>query len=176
MGRRRSAAGDAFSDALRDVHRLAFIDLRDDTWAVADRVAWSEQELTGEERVPHLARLRASLRPVSSRAQLIHGDLTRDVLFHPTLPPAIIAPSLYWRPPAYASAIVVADALVFEGATAALLESFADVPDFVQCLLRALRFRIVADHVRGGGARDWGLPDPDASAVDLACARADEAR
>ena len=83
--------------------------------------------------------------------------------------------SVRWTTPlrTRVGAIVVADALVIEGATAALLESFADVPDFVQCLLRALRFRIVADHVRGGGARDWGLPDPYASAAELACARAD---
>jgi hypothetical protein len=39
------------------------------------------------------------------------------VLFHDGLPPAIIDFTPYWRPVGYASAIVVADALVWEGAT-----------------------------------------------------------
>jgi hypothetical protein len=47
---------------------------------------------------------------------LIHGDLTGNVLFHDELPPAIIDFTPYWRPLEFQSAVVVADALVWEGA------------------------------------------------------------
>jgi len=45
-----------------------------------------------------------------------NGDLSGNVLFHAELPPAIIDCAAYWRPVAFVFAIVVADALVWEGA------------------------------------------------------------
>ena len=57
--------------------------------------------------------------PVTAPSQLIHGDLSGNVLFHAELPPAIIDFAACWRPVAFASAIVVADALVWEGAEVA---------------------------------------------------------
>ena len=38
----------------------------------------------------HLSRLVAALRPVDAPSQLVHGDLTGNVLFAPGLPPAVI--------------------------------------------------------------------------------------
>jgi len=69
--------------------------------------------------VKHLPRLAAALEPVEARSQLIHGDLTGNVLFAEHLPPAIIDLSPYWRPTSFASAIVIADALVWEALTKA---------------------------------------------------------
>ncbi|MFI5042698.1 MAG: TIGR02569 family protein, partial [Acidimicrobiales bacterium] len=92
---------------------------------------------------------------------------TGNVLFADPLPPALIDLSIYYRPAAYASAIVVADALAWEEATAADLEGVISTSGFGQLMARALLFRIVTD---------W-LADPHAaevrastysSAVDLA--------
>jgi uncharacterized protein (TIGR02569 family) len=110
------AVGERFHAALRGVPRPAFLDRRSGPWAVADRVAWGELPPSEVPVVTHLARLVAATRPVSRPGQLIHGDLTGNVLFDRSLPPAIIYLSPYWRPTSYASAIVVADALVWEGA------------------------------------------------------------
>ena len=41
--------------------------------------------------------------------QLVHCDLTGNVLFAAGLPPAVIDISPYWRPPSYAEGVVVAD-------------------------------------------------------------------
>ena len=104
-------------------------------------------------------------------SQLIHGDLSGNVLFHDQLPPAIIDFSPYWRPAAYASAIVVADALVWEGADARILGAVSHIDDFGQYLVRALIFRAVTDRILGTdapAASDAG-DDPWAPAVDLAC-------
>ena len=50
--------------------------------------------------------------------QLVHADLTGNVLLTRDAPPGIIDISPYWRPPAYAEGIVVADAMCWHDATA----------------------------------------------------------
>ena len=158
------AAGEAFADAVAHLPAPAFLAARGDPWAVADRVAWGETRVEGLEDVPHVRRLREALAPVRSPSQLVHGDLTGNVLLHPELPPAVIDLSLYWRPVGYGSAVVLADALVFEGGTLALLDAPRADPDLPQLVLRALLARIVTDHLLGGVERPD--PDPYAAAVD----------
>jgi hypothetical protein len=70
------------------------------------------------------------------------------VLFAPGLPPAVIDLSPYWRPAAYADAVVVVDALLWwetdddlvARARAAALQD----PLWCQLLLRAAIFRLVS--------------------------------
>jgi uncharacterized protein (TIGR02569 family) len=131
------AAGEQLHAALAGVARPdAILDPRTDPWAVGDRVAW------GEQRVDGLDDVLAALRPLDEPSGLVHGDLTGNVLFHDELPPAIIDFSPYWRPREYASAIVVADALTWEGAP----DELAGAVD-PQYLLRALIFRTVTSRL-----------------------------
>jgi uncharacterized protein (TIGR02569 family) len=163
------AAGERFHRALRGFPRPAFLDERGHQWAVGDRVAWGE--LPGRELayVKHVPRLLEALEPVDAPSQLIHGDLTGNVLFAPGLPPAVIDFSPYWRPVAFASAIVVADALVWEGADETVLDAVAGVADFPQYLLRALIYRAVADRLaRPREALRPDAADPYLPAVELA--------
>jgi uncharacterized protein (TIGR02569 family) len=165
--------GHRFHAALKGVPRPGFLDRRTDPWALGDRVAWGEIPADDFAHVQHLPRLVAALRPVHAASQLIHGDLTGNVLFDERLPPAIIDFSPYWRPPAFAAAVVVADALVFEGADEALLDAVGHTDRFGQFLLRALIFRAVAEWLCGQDAAvrpDHG--DSWCRAVDLACRRA----
>lgn len=110
-------------------------------------MAWSE--LAGfKAESTLLGKALRSMRPVDGVAQLVHADLTGNVLFEPGLPPLVIDFSLYWRPTQYAAAVVVADALVFEGAPRGLIDEL-DQPTACQYLLRALIFRAVADQIAG---------------------------
>jgi uncharacterized protein (TIGR02569 family) len=143
------AVGERFHRALAGVERpAAVLDARTDGWARADRIAWGEQPAGELARVPEVAHLLAARTAVSASSQLIHGDLSGNVLFADGLPPAVIDLSPYWRPPAYASAIVVLDAVLWSGADATLLSVVADA----QLLVRALLFRLLA------------TPDPAAAA------------
>ncbi len=164
------AVGERFHAALGGVPRPEFIGRRTDPWAIGDRVAWGELPASDFARVKHLGRLVSALRPVTAPSQLVHGDLTGNVLFADRLPPAVIDFSPYWRPPAFASAVVVGDALVWEGAEEDLLHAVAHVEDFDQYLLRALIFRIVTEAVfhPGAPARPDEI-DPYLPAVELAC-------
>jgi len=94
----------------------------------------------------------------------VHGDLTGNVLFDDDRPPAVLDFSPYWRPAGYAAAIVVGDALIWEGADETLLGAVAHIEDFEQLLVRALIFRVVTDRIVRGEA-----PDRFARAVELAC-------
>ena len=164
------AVGDRFHQALAAVERPDFIAARTDPWAIGDRVAWGDVPIDPYLAVPHVARLAALRRPVDAPSQLIHGDLTGNVLFADDLPPAVIDLSPYWRPTAFAAAIVVADALVWEGADESLVKSI-DIDDFGQMLIRALIYRLVAA-VEGGFEDDEAAIDQRyRMAVDLASRR-----
>ncbi len=147
-------AGMAFHQALAALPCPSVLDERNDPWAYADHLAWDDPVPTGTTAPsPLLAPLTAARRPVSSPSQLVHGDLLGNVLFAPGLPPAIIDWSPYWRPPAWAYAVAVVDALCWHGARPELLSRYGDLPEWGQMLLRALIFRIATWDAAG-----WQAP------------------
>lgn len=160
-------AGEAFADALADLPRPGHLAARTDPWAVADRVAWGEADLPGLDRLPHVRALRAARRPVAAPPQVVHGDLTGNVLLAPGLPPAVIDPSVYWRPVGFGSAVVVADALAFEGAGPDLLGVPRDQDERGQLLLRAVLFRVVTHHLLGTTPAPAADPWPAVVALAL---------
>ncbi len=134
-------AGLALHGALAAVARPAFFARRASRWAVADRVAWGEEEIDLVEGIADLARrLQARLRPSTARCQVVHGDLSNNVLFAPGLAPAVIDFSPYWRPVVYAQAIVVVDALLYRGAPSSTMDLLED-PASTEYLARAWLFR-----------------------------------
>lgn len=90
------------------------------------------------------------------------------MLFHDALPALVIDLSPYWRPPTFASAIVIADALVFEGASEDVVEPLLEDPAFPQFLLRALIYRAVTDHLAQPQQPRVDADDPYLPAVELA--------
>ncbi|CAA9391097.1 MAG: hypothetical protein AVDCRST_MAG35-400 [uncultured Quadrisphaera sp.] len=166
------AAGRRFCAAVRREPRPPHLDRRDDPWARADRVAWEEDDppaaLSDLAALNTLAALR---RPVPLPAQLVHGDLTGNVLVHPGLPPAVIDVSPYWRPVEWGTAVVVADALVHHGAGPGLVARLLPGPDGGQLLVRALLFRGATEVLAAGGpATPTGPASAWARAVRTAAA------
>lgn len=170
------AVGQRLHALLHDEPEPGFLAGRTDRWAVADRVAWGEAPAGQQAGTRHLATLIDAVRPVPGVAQLVHGDLTGNVLFHPQLPPLVIDLSPYWRPPPFASAVVLADALVFEGAPHDVIEPMLVDPTFPQYLLRALIFRAVTDHLAAPHLRRPAGADRYQPAVALAVRLAQAAR
>ncbi|OFE15701.1 hypothetical protein BA895_21505 [Humibacillus sp. DSM 29435] len=132
-------AGRAFHRAVVHLRRPDCLDARHDWWARADRAAWGERPIQFYDEFAGIARrLQDVLEPLSA-PQIVHGDLTGNVLFAPGMVPAVIDISPYWRPPEYADGIVVADALAWHGARPSLLDR-VDVS--VAAVARALLFRM----------------------------------
>jgi uncharacterized protein (TIGR02569 family) len=146
-----------FHAACAHLPRPTFIDARTHHYAVADRVAW--EEAASPISHPVIDRLSISRRPVDLPHQLVHGDLTENVLFDPNAPPAVIDPSPYWRPAGFGSAVVVADAITWHDADPApLLDATAHIRAFDQLLIRAIIFRVLTSllFARDGGVHDLG--------------------
>ncbi|MEV0097277.1 aminoglycoside phosphotransferase [Streptomyces sp. NPDC050738] len=157
------SAGCAFHAALREYPRPDFLSRHTHPWAVGDRVAWGEQDVavTGDLAEP-LSALLELRRPVEQEAaQLIHGDLTGNVLFAMNEVPAVIDFSPYWRPPVFAEAIVVADGLLWFDLPSDLVTGGSNHPDWQQMLIRALIFRLVAhsESTRPSGHAQSGEPE-----------------
>jgi uncharacterized protein (TIGR02569 family) len=158
------AAGTAFHQALASLPAPAILAERNDPWSYADRLAWNEPVPTGTTAPSALLEpLLAARRPVSAVPQLVHGDLLGNVLFAPGLPPAIIDWSPYWRPPAWAYAVAVIDALCWHGAGPDLITRYADQPSWPQMLLRALIFRIATWDAAGWHPQPSSVYEPVAS-------------
>ncbi|MGW6199499.1 TIGR02569 family protein [Kribbella sp. NPDC055110] len=148
-------AAAAFHEAVAGLSRPQFIDTRQDPWADGDRVAWREQSVDGSPAYVELVGpLVDAWRPVELVSQVVHGDLPGNVMFADGLPPAIIDWPVYWRPPSWAAAVAVADALCWYGAQPELAARWAHLPEWGQMLVRALIYRMTTDDL-AGGAPTW---------------------
>lgn len=114
-------------------------------WARADRVAWGE----GEETLTVPAtELRQHLGGESASDVLIHGDLSGNVFADPDGTPVVLDISPYLRPARWASAIVVADAVLWNGADLARANAFVDADRAnLDLLARALIVRMVSEQL-----------------------------
>jgi hypothetical protein len=145
------AAGRAFHRAVRHLPRPDFIDARQDWWARADRAVWGERPLRFRAEFAAAARRLQRAPQLRGRPQIVHADLTTNVLFAPGRVPAVIDVSPYWRPPQYAEGVVIADALCWHGAPASLRET-VDVS--VAAVARALLFRMATTNERAAAGAD----------------------
>ena len=139
------AAGAAFHVALREVPRPGFLDSRENIWCEGDRAAWDDDppQVMNPSLAPLVEQLAAFRTPSQSSSQIVHGDLTGNVLFAESLAPAVIDFTPYWRPVGFASAVVVADAIAWHQASPDLIRflSMADEPKSM--LARAAVFRLI---------------------------------
>jgi uncharacterized protein (TIGR02569 family) len=139
------SAGANFHRALRDLPRPGFLDDRTHQWAIGDRVAFGEAQAALPEPIAEL--VEQLLAPVASNelaSQIIHGDLTENVLLAPGVAPAIIDFSPYFRPLGFATAIVAVDAIVWHDAPLALIDLVQPTHARFELLACALVFRLVA--------------------------------
>lgn len=150
------AVARAFSADLAEhgIDKPTFIDQRVDRWSEADRVTWGEKALKDVKNVdskilqymsPILETLKAMVKPLPPElgSQLIHSDLTGNILFDEEnrSPPGIIDLTMYWRPSAYAEAIIVADGLTWHGEGSGLIELYGTDDIRLQLLVRAMYWR-----------------------------------
>ena len=133
-------AARAYHGLLASMPHDPALTLRTDPWARADRVAWGEAPVDYPvEYETMLAVLVTGTLPALS-PQRVHGDLTGNVVFAPGLAPGIIDPTLYWRPAAFAEAIVLVDQVWFSPTLD--LSAFADTEALAPMVRRAAARRI----------------------------------
>jgi uncharacterized protein (TIGR02569 family) len=157
-----AAVGERFHRATAHVPEPSWHQQRTGPFATADRAAWDADALAPFRSLPVIDELAALLELVTmtrfapntpastlvdGRRQLIHGDLSGNVLFRAGLAPGIIDLSPYWRPALFATAVIAVDAMVWEGADQRVTSILGGHPDALQQLIRAAIFRVVMDHL-----------------------------
>jgi uncharacterized protein (TIGR02569 family) len=147
------AASRALHEALAALPEPPFIGKRTHRWAAADRGSWHHEDprvlshRANDRSASVLARLARLLRAEELPSQVIHGDLSGNVLLTEGLPPAVIDVSPYWRPAAYADAVIVMDALLWWRTEASLLDH-ARPGELTESSWRSLLARALAFRVR----------------------------
>ena len=158
-------ASRVFHKALKDISEPAFASLDDSIYAVADRKVWQDTDLNyPEDFLASIKSMLSLVEPVDLPKQLIHGDLCGNIVIHSKLPPAIIDFSPYWRPTAFAEAVMLVDALAWDRSVKAgeLFEIFSSILHIRQLSLRAVLRRIFIqfEHVsRGSRTREKALKE-----------------
>ncbi len=133
----------AFHRALRPYPRPHFLDVRQDPWSQADRIVWEGAAWEPHPQVAEVyARLTSLTKPLTLKEQVIHGDIEGNILFAPSKLPAVIDFSPYWRPAAFAEAVLVIDAVMWEGAPWSLAGLAGSGESFHQLLVRAAMRRL----------------------------------
>lgn len=164
-------AAERFHAVVATLPRPGLLDDRDDPWSHGDRVAWGEADptATGPGPVREVLRLAlAACRPVDLPSQVVHGDLTTNVLAS-AAGPAVIDWPPYFRPPGWALAVVAVDSLCWQGAPPSLLDAWSDLERWRDLLLRALVYRLDTRVQQDHAAGDL----PEAAVLDLVLAKGD---
>ena len=151
------AVSRALHAALAGVPVPAWLGTVENPWTIGDQVAWGERDpgpLLGPaagQIARQVRRLLAVLRPVDLPSQLIHADLTGNVLFADGMPPAVIDFSPLERPAGLPLAVAAVDALQWQQARPEVLDLLADEPELDQLLARALIYRQITEIIRRTG-------------------------
>ena len=77
-------------------------------------------------------------------SQLVHADLGHNILWHASLPPAVIDVSPWWAPVRYADAIIAVDAVAWWDTGEDAVATFLADDEGRELLARAMVFRIVS--------------------------------
>ena len=142
-----------------------FMKERDDPWSRATNIAWGEEALPSmPSAAADLVEMVSPLLPSAedlTAFQVIHSDLAGNVLFADDagLPPAVIDISPQFRSARYAEAILVADAVAWNGAPLSFIENFiTESPERIADLARAVIFRVATEALfaNASQARDLG--------------------
>lgn len=132
-----------FHESLIGIPKPTFLDKMNNPWAIADKMVWGEILMKyGQKLAPSMHRLEKLIKPINPVNQIIHGDMTGNILFYPFISPAIIDLSLYWHPAKYAEAIIVVDSIVWYDAPDSLMDKLENTFEINQLLIRATMWRI----------------------------------
>lgn len=150
----------AFHKSLVDIPKPDWFDQKTDVFSVADKIAWGQLPAPDfEPAKDQIKKLFSFLKENHFANQLIHGDWgPNQILFHDTLPPAVIDMTPYFRPSDYPIADMMISALDHEGADPSILDLGEGIKDFDQLLLRALAFRTftyIGFQTHPENDRDW---------------------
>jgi uncharacterized protein (TIGR02569 family) len=136
---------------------LSNIKIRDDfsqtanPWVMAHRIAWQKDELPKEIHTKIRKILNELLQKLRLKEhynlQLVHADLSGNILFDDVLDPLIIDFSPTIAPVEYAEAILVCDCIAWQGSMISEIELLPKHTDIKEMIMRAVIFRLAVEAI-----------------------------
>ncbi|WP_261300489.1 hypothetical protein [Paenibacillus andongensis] len=133
-------------------HRdLSSIDFRnfphtDNPWSKGHRIAWQIDELPGElprETQEIINKLLSRVRLKEQyKVQIVHSDLSGNILFDHVLSPLVIDFSPTIAPVEYAEAILACDCIAWQGSNISEIDLLPDNELYKEMIIRAIIFRL----------------------------------
>lgn len=127
-----------FNKTFEGYAKPKFLEYKNDPWFIADKYVWGEKD--GEYQEDFQEIIRSTLQkinPINLESQLIHGDISGNIISDDVLGAAVIDLTFYYRPVNYSIAILLVDMLTWEGADISLYGLVKEIPSIDQLLLRA---------------------------------------
>lgn len=131
-----------------DLSSIHFRDLphTDNPWSKGHRIAWQIDDLPSElpkeikENINNLLR-KVSLKD-NYKVQIVHSDLSGNILFDKVLNPLVIDFSPTIAPVEYAEAILVCDCIAWQGSEVSELDLLPGDERYKEMIIRAIIFRL----------------------------------
>lgn len=125
-----------------------------DPWARAHRIAWQSSLLPSHLPWSATSVLQQLLKNIRSDAaepaQIIHADLSGNILFDEELPPLVIDFSPFYAPAAYADAILFCDCIAWQNSPLSELALLPQNGHYKEMLIRATAFRLSVAAILNG--------------------------
>lgn len=126
----------------------------DHAWSKAHQIAWQAKELPEDIHKEARDMIINLLRKVSLlqryNLQVVHGDLSGNILFDDTLEPLVIDFSPTVAPVEYAEAILACDCIAWQGSPVSEIDLLPDSELYKEMITRAVIFRLTVAAIGSG--------------------------
>ncbi|KRE32901.1 hypothetical protein [Paenibacillus sp. Soil724D2] len=127
----------------------------DNPWSKGHRIAWQIDELPGElpretQEIINKLLSRVSLKE-HYKVQIVHSDLSGNILFDHVLSPLVIDFSPTIAPVEYAEAILVCDCIAWQGSNISEIDLLPDNELYKEMIIRAIIFRLSVSAIFSNG-------------------------
>jgi hypothetical protein len=143
-----------------DLASKSFSDIprTEDPWSKSHRIAWQREKLPmslSKLAVRILGELLSKLRLKDDyKVQIVHSDLSGNILFDEVLDPLVIDFSPTIAPAEYAEAILVCDSIAWQGSSTSEIELICHSEFSIEMILRAIVFRLSVAAIFAGNNDD----------------------
>lgn len=143
-----------------DLADKSFLDIpkTEDPWSKSHRIAWQSEKLPqslSKQAVKILGELLSNVRLKENyKVQIVHSDLSGNILFDEVLAPLVIDFSPTIAPVEYAEAILVCDSIAWQGSSTSEIELICHSEFSTEMILRAIIFRLSVAAIFAGDHDD----------------------
>ncbi len=144
------AVSKSFHKNLKELN-VKTLPFSDDPWTNANKILWKNEraeDYVSEQSLDFVKNILASLSKIDDEYQLIHADLSGNILFDENNFPVVIDFSPTIVPVKFADSIIVADSIAWQNAPLSSLKLLEPIHEYKKYVKYAIAFRIITASCR----------------------------